>query len=174
MQREATTGKGKVKPPLVVDANIIFDLQCAGVLLLVFSLDYTFITTDLIENELKSVNPNILRSAGLKVHSLSGSQMAEAYKLHAEYRKGPSIKDISAFIYARDNNMTLATRDSGLWQVAADQNVPVKETHDLIRALVEADVLTYKEGAKALSKALARLPVQRLDWADLIKDWHKR
>jgi hypothetical protein len=100
--------------------------------------------------------------------------MAQIYKLQQEYRQGPSVSDLSAFIYARDNKIDLVTRDSGLWQVADNGGVIVHETPKLIQDLKDAGILSPEDAVSCLESILRRLPVDRLDWRDIIKAWRKR
>lgn len=162
------------KNNLILDANVIFDLHVAQILGQVFRLDFNFITTDFIERELKSINPVILRSLGLQIVSLTGPQVAQISKLQQEYRQGPSANDLSAFIYARDNKIDLVTRDSGLWQVADNGGVTVHETPMLIQDLKDAGILSPEDAISCLESILRRLPVDRLDWRDIIRAWRKR
>jgi|GEM_PF-4136797 len=173
-QPKDPSGSGQPSNQFVLDANIIFDLHEVGILGHIFRLGFGFVTTNLIEKELKSVNLVMLKGFGLKVVSISGTQVAEFYKLKQEYGNGPSPSDLSAFIYARDNGIDLITRDSGLWQVADNHGVVVHETPKLIQDMIDEGILDRSEAADYLERILRNHPVDRLDWRDMIKAWRKR
>lgn len=174
MQPRDPSGSGQPSNLFVLDANIIFDLHGVGILGHIFRLGSGFVTTDLIEKELKSINLVMLRGFGLRVVSLNGPQVAEVYRLKQEYRSSPSHNDLSAFVYARDNGIDLITRDGGLWQVANDCGVVVHETPKLIQDMVGEGILDCTEAADYLERILSKHPVDRLDWRDKIKAWRKR
>lgn len=174
MQPTDPSGSGQPPDTFVLDANIMFDLHAVGMLGHIFRLDSGFVTTNLIEKELRSINLVMLRGFGLRVVSITGQQVAEVYDLKQKYRNGPSASDLSALIYARDSRIDLITRDSGLWQVAHDFDVTVHETPKLIQDMVDEGILDRNEAADCLERIQHKHPVDRLDWRDMIKAWRKR
>jgi hypothetical protein len=159
---------------IVLDANVVFDFDSVGYLGQMLRLNCNFHTTNLIEREIKSVSTTMLRACGLHVATLTGAQGSEMGKIRDEFRGGPSIQDVSAFIHARDNDYALATRDSGLWQVANETAVLVYQTHELLDMMISQELTSRSDAADILSRMNVRQPVKIQRWIDLIKTWRQK
>ena len=160
--------------PIVLDASVLFDFNEVGYLGQMLRLSRVFYATNYIEGEIKSVNTHMLRAFGVKIGTLSSTQNAELFKICAEFRRSISVPDASAYVYARDNGFALATRDSGLWQVADLAGLQIYETHDLLLMMIEESLLTSNEAADILTKMNERQPVKLQKWIDIIKQLRKR
>lgn len=151
---------------------MLFDFAKAEILAQLFYLDYRYVVTDFVEEELKSLNVLFLQKLGLQIVGMSGTEMREFARLRREY-ESPGFNDISVLTYAYCHSLPLLTRDSFLQEAAHAEEVTVYESHVLLNNLIDVGQLTRHEAAEALSIMNRRLQTPRLDWKDLIKQWSK-
>ena len=160
-------------PEITLDSAFIFDFETAQILAQIFYLKHHWLVTDFVERELKTPNLPLLKQMGLSVVSLTSDQIKGVQALATDYIE-PSIQDLSCLVYARDNNISLVTRDGGLRRAARKEGVHVLDTHDVMIELVAEQVITPDEAADALEIIQKqRLLRPRNDWSALIKQWRK-
>ena len=128
-------------------------------------------TTNLIEEQLKSLKPDLLRQLGLNVVDLDGVQVSAISHLRRKY-EGPDAADLSALVLAKGERLLLVTRDGPLAEAAKTENVAVRDTLWLLRKLVASGVLSASDAATALEtmqKKRVRRPIPA--WGTQIKKW---
>lgn len=110
---------------LISDANILIDLECAGLSEAMFSLGYRFGVPDvLFAEELEERHAHLL-DLGLEVRPLSPTMLADMERLAARYRK-PSRNDLFALALARAERCPLLTGDGDLRAAAKTEETEVR------------------------------------------------
>ena len=133
----------------VVDANIIFDFACGGLLDSLFAAGMVLVTTDLVAEELCEPPRLVVETLGLRVESLSERQMLELQALAGRLRQ-TSQKDRSAYVLARSLGLVLLTGDAELRACAEADGVEVHGTLYLLDALVATHLVEPARAAEAL------------------------
>jgi predicted nucleic acid-binding protein len=137
----------------VQDANILFDIECAGLLPLWFDLKIETHITSLIADEIKSKKhqqlKTCLQSKKIIVHQLTPDQKLEAQSLAMEV-SGLTRADASCFQLAQTLDATLLTGDSILRRYAKAQCLPVHGTLWILDQLIEAKLLKPKDAIEKL------------------------
>jgi len=150
----------------------MFDLHSGNILGLIFSLEHSFWTTDLVKNELKSLRVERWEQIGLSVCELTGRQVEELAVL-CDLHGRMGIPDISTIVLARSKAAALVTRDHGLRQLAATQGIKTIHSLEVIEELVCSEVLTPGDAADALRQIMDRrgkkFPQRRS--LELIREW---
>ena len=135
----------------MLDATSFFDLQKGEILGCIYFLRkvHSFFTTDLIEEELMSMDAVFMGKLGLVVYPLDANDVRVVREYSAKY-SGPSVQDLSALLLAKKMGAILITRD-GLLQDAAN-NEGVKWDHSMwaIEQMVIEKVLTPQEAVDAV------------------------
>lgn len=112
-------------PFLVSDTSVIIDLDRGDLLEAAFELDDSLVVPDLLfERELDADFGERLRSLGIVIESLDGSEVRRATQL----RRGEprlSVADTFAFALAQGRQWTLLTGDGVLRSVAEAEGVAV-------------------------------------------------
>ncbi len=132
-----------------IDANYVFDLDAGGILDCPPYLSYTFLMTNFIAHEIKTISHERLGPCGVQIVDLEPGQVSEIYELLREHR-GLSYRDLSAFVLARDTQAVLVTGDGHLRMMAEKNGVECHGTLWVLDALVDADILTGPHAADAL------------------------
>lgn len=145
------------EPPLtcVADTSVLVDLHVGGLLEKVLCLPVHLLTVDVIVAELQNPNGEELVQKGLAVRDLNESEVREASRLIAMYRR-VSTNDIFALVLAKSMGATLLTGDRHLAQTAREQGVPVHGTLWLLDEMVRLHVVKPLVAADALRRMLAR------------------
>ena len=92
----------------VIDADILISLHHGGILTSVFGLGCYPVIPDLLLVDLPSRISDQLRRFGLSVSPLVDGEIDELVRLRAQY-KGPSDRDLAAFLLARRLGARLLT-----------------------------------------------------------------
>jgi len=150
------------KQLLVSDANIIIDIAVAGLVEVMFSLDYEFGIADLqFAAELEQQHPEVL-AAGLKLVELQPEAVGAANTLlENNTRQKVSIYDCMALSLAQQEECTLLTGDGKLRQLAIVEGVTVRGTLWLMEQMFKAGAITVDQAEQAYNKMLddgSRLP----------------
>lgn len=95
---------------LVVDSSSIISLHVGGVLDKLFVLSSAVYTTDLIADELKKPDATTLTHEGLKICSLTDSELSEAEQIASE-NPDVSLQDVSVIVLAQRLGATLLADD---------------------------------------------------------------
>lgn len=158
---------------VVSDTNILIDLYNSGLLYYCKQLNLDFRTLDLIIEEIEvpeqraTIN-EIIKNGGLKVCSLTGSQVADVYQ-KIRYYNGKcnlSPEDISVMVYAIDNHCRLLTGDKTLRKKAILENVTVSGILYLTDMLIRESVLEPTcmiRSLKLLLESNSRLPKKLIE-----------
>ncbi len=159
----------------VQDANILIDLECAGVLGLWFELGIETHTTELIRLEIskehhREIHQNI-HTGRIRVHAVDMVRMQACHVLARKTGK-ISFRDASCYYLATDLDAVLITGDKALRALAEDRCVEVHGTIWIFDRLVEAALLEPWDAADKLEhlQSLDRyLPKE--DCLKRIKKW---
>lgn len=153
---------------VVNDTNVLIDLFNAGLLPYCRRLSLEFRTLDVIMDEIKSPEQrkSILRlvdDGTLAVHSLSASQIGAVSNRYSDYQSicNLSFVDISAMVYAKENDCRLLTGDRKLKERALREGIKVSGILYITDMLASEGVISNEEMIGALERLLAsncRLP----------------
>lgn len=133
----------------VTDANIWIDLDAGGLLGRVFEMPDEWIIPDLVFEELRSLDSNLLLEFGLEVKSLDGDQLANVQRLAGTYRR-PSPQDLAVLVVARDEEGVLVSGDAALRDAAEAEGVEYHGILWLLDRMVREEVLSPPEAARCL------------------------
>jgi predicted nucleic acid-binding protein len=157
---------------LVTDASILFDAVKGGILHEMFQLPFIFITSDFVAyRELKTPPLSSFEKAGIRIEELSGSQIRMLEKIHTSYRN-LSVNDISVFILAKDQGVTLVTGDDALRKYAESYGVQVHGILWILDELVGNEIISKNDAAITLRRMLdygCRLP--KIECDDRFSRW---
>ena len=144
---------------VVLDATSFFDLQKGEILGCIYFLRnvHSFFTTDLIEEELKSVDAVFMAKLGLVVYALDANDMTIVGEYSAKYT-GPSTQDLSALLLARKTGAILITRDGLLQDAANNEGVNWDHSIWVIEQMVIEKSLTSEEAVDAVKTIVQRRP----------------
>lgn len=150
----------------ITDANIIFDLFEMDLFETFLSLNYDYITSDFVLNEIKDENLklkiNSFQSKHLiSIESLDTEQLEAALKIRKE-QPGLSIPDCSVIVLAQKHNALILSGDKVLRNKACHFRLECKGILWVIDILVACNKIT-KDIARiklsSLMKVNKRLPV---------------
>lgn len=150
---------------LIVDTNILIDMHRGGVIRQFFALPYDFTSPDVILAELEDPDGSELERMGLRSAELTGEQVLEVAFI-LENNQKIAANDIFALVLASHMGLTLLTGDSRLRRLSAKHNVPVHGTIWLLDEMVQRNIITARQAAKALHLMLgrgSRLPADECD-----------
>jgi predicted nucleic acid-binding protein len=137
-------------PVCVIDANVLFDAATGGFLPELFSLDYVFLTTDImVHDDVKSISLADLLILGLKIRELPGEQVLEMVELRGKYLT-LSIQDISVMLLARHMGAVLLSGDGPLRKIAEQEGVVLHGTLWVLDLLVARGILSRARAAGAI------------------------
>ena len=164
-------------PPIIIsDANIIIDLDNAGLLDNLFRLPFDIQTTDFIIHELRDeelkerVRINI-PAGKLSVISFSPAEMAQLFAFHNE-EKRLSIADRSVWFLAKRFTGKLLTGDRKLRKCAEDDGIEVSGVLYIFDTLINCHLINQFEAIEALHrlmKANCRLPREACE--SMLEKW---
>jgi predicted nucleic acid-binding protein len=122
----------------IKDANIFFDLLEMDLIDEFLSLNYSFLTSDFVQSEIKSEKAkskfeSITKKGLIKIESLSFEEMTEAYKLK-ELKAGLSMPDCSVIYLAQKHDAILLSGDKPVRLAAKSVGL---EYHGVLWALDE-------------------------------------
>ena len=148
----AETGRGRGLQDIVLDTMVFIDLHAGGILGNLHYLRdiYSFRTTNFIEEELKSINPDFMRQLGVKFEELPGTEMQKVEELVQKYPRA-SPQDHSTMVLANRLGCMLITRDGSLIETKHIEYPAMQHDHTvwLIEQMVEREVLSLKEARSA-------------------------
>ena len=156
----------------IIDASILLDFIEGGIFDTLFSLPFDFSTSDIVADEIsRSYSPSELHALGLKILGLEAEQILMIETLQIEHIE-LSPNDLSVYILARQHRSLLISGDGPLRELADSHKVEYHGTLWLLGELIEKDLLSQKDAARALRTMLDNkrwLP--RADSERLIKKW---
>ena len=156
----------------IIDASILLDFIEGGIFDTLFSLPFDFSTSDIVADEIsRSYSPSELHALGLKILGLEAEQILMIETLQIEHIE-LSPNDLSVYILARQYRSLLISGDGPLRELADSHKVEYHGTLWLLEELIEKDLLSQKDAARALRTMLDNkrwLP--RADSERLIKKW---
>lgn len=139
-------------PFLVSDTSVIIDLDRGDLLEAAFKLDDSLVVPDLLfERELDAEFGQRLRSLGVVIESLEGSEVRRAAQLGRADRR-LSVADTFAFALAQGRKWTLLTGDGVLRSVAEAEGVAVHGVLWIIDRIEAADVYDATTLQECLTK----------------------
>lgn len=144
----------------ISDTNIWIDFQYAGLLDALFSLPFTYVSTDFVLEELTIQDADDLRARGLVVQGLDGDVMLRLSALMASHNNS-SLADVSCYLLARDTSQPLLTGDGRLRRQAQRDGLQVHGALWLLDQLVAHKVIELAvaaAGLRVMLEAGARLP----------------
>lgn len=138
----------------VKDANVLIDLEIAGLLDLWFQLGHQTITTDLVIRQLKTGGHNEaishVSTGNIEVHKCSGEFLVRAFELMTQIGSGPDIADCSVLLLAIDLGAMLLSGDKPLRKGATQNQVEVHGTLWILDELVATKLLSKPTAAAKL------------------------
>ncbi len=158
---------------LVSDANILIDIEVAGLTDAMFSLPYEYITPDsLFEQELRECHGELL-DKGLQLAELEPDKVERVQQLAQQF-KGASNHDLEALVLAELKAIPLLTGDKKLRQVCLEINIDVRGTLWLVEQMLLGQIITVTEAEKAYD--FMEEDGSRLPWDEIKKQitkWKK-
>jgi predicted nucleic acid-binding protein len=159
----------------IQDANILIDLVTTGLFTHCLSLEYQFLSTNLILAELHDeqfafIEPHI-ESGKFAVIAVPAAELVQI-QLQSEEDQRLSIQDWSAFYYAVQREAILMTGDKRLRSMAETKGVAVCGILRLFDELTAAEIIRESEACVFLKKLMQinrRLPAE--ECALRIKKW---
>lgn len=151
-------------PLIISDANVIIDLECAGLTGRIFRLDMEIAVPDLLFHDELSERHSDLPALGLRILELSPELIDAASNLCAHH-SAAGIYDMFALALALDQGCPLLTGDKILRLLAGEYGVEVFGTLWLMEKLHESRLITLKEMAEAYEVMLdsqRRLPAEEI------------
>lgn len=152
----------------IKDANVIIDLIYGEILETTLSgLDFTFIITDLVLEEITSPeNASVqvkesINEGWISVKSFSPEEIIAIVEMQ-ETNSALSLEDCSCLYYAKENSAVILTGDAALRKAAHRESVKVIGTIGILDTLIKDGILTEAQAAEALTKIMAsnkRLPL---------------
>ena len=137
----------------VKDANVLIDLEIAGLLDLWFQLGHQTVTTDLVVGQLADRHREALShvsNGNIGVRKCSGEFLARAFELMRQIGPGPDIADCSALLLAIDTGAMLLSGDKPLRRGADARQVEVHGTLWILDQLIDAKLLSKPTAAAKL------------------------
>lgn len=144
----------------ISDTNIWIDFGRAGLLNALFALPFTFVSTDIVVDELSHPDPDGLVQRGLVVQALDAAEVESLFGLMAEHGNS-SLADVSCYLVAKAQGRPLLTGDGRLRKQAIKDGLQVHGALWLLDQLLDHALVTPVQAAAALQSMLAqgaRLP----------------
>ena len=145
---------------LVSDANILIDIEEAGLTVALFQLPYRFVTPDILYYEELDDQHGHLLELGLHTLELSPDSMQYVTDLVDRYRE-PSTNDCFALALACQEQCPLLTGDQALRNAAKSEQLEVMGTIWIVEQLVKNNVINIDrahQAYEAMQSAGRRLP----------------
>lgn len=163
----------------VQDANILIDLEIAGLFDLWFQNGIETHTTDLIEGQLEEGGHAIalayIRTNHVRCHGLSVDEIGELVEMMEAVGEGPDLADCSVLWLAERLECMLLTGDGPLRRAGVGRSVEIHGTLWILDTLVQRGLLEERLAASKLEHLLQnkrRLPKAECDAR--LKKWKKR
>jgi predicted nucleic acid-binding protein len=137
---------------VIHDANVLIDLQTAGLLEAFFGLSLENHSTDLVVNEISQSLAPFIQTGRLRVNALDATELADLALARVTQPKAISIQDCSVLFLARRMGGILLTGDGNLRHCAERAGVEVRGTLWILDQLIEAKLLTKVIAARVLEK----------------------
>lgn len=151
---------------LVSDANILIDMEAGGLTAPMFSLNYQFITPDILYyEELEEHHPHLV-GMGLVIKEMNDELVSKVNLLIPRYPK-TSRNDIFSLVLAEHECCTLLSGDMALRTAANNENVQCKGTLWLLQQLLEQQKITPQIARAATEKM--KQSQSRLPWDEIEK-----
>jgi len=148
---------------LINDANILIDIELAGLTMIFFELPFTFCTPDLLfYDELGDDYIHLVRH-GLRLLELTSRSIQFSQELDQKYKQ-PSRYDCLALSLAVQEQCPLLTGDRALRKAAEQTNVTVHGMIWLVEKMIEYELLTSATARQAYRKM--QLAGSRLPWKE--------
>jgi predicted nucleic acid-binding protein len=138
----------------ISDTNIWIDFGHAGLLDELFALPVTFVSTDIVVDELNHPDPVGLVARGLVVETLDSAMVEKLFELMAQHGSS-SLADVSCYLVAKVQGVPLLTGDDRLRKRAVKDGVEVHGALWLLDQLVEHGTIPAARAATALEGMLA-------------------
>jgi predicted nucleic acid-binding protein len=149
---------------LISDANILIDMQVAGLIVELFRLPEVFAVPDILfVEELADHHPE-LPARGLKVLPLDPEAIDESLRLRARYPHA-SQNDLFALVLAKEQKCPLLTGDKRLCNAATGEGVQVYGTLWLMGRLFAKSLIDLERMRDAYRQM--RHEGRRLPWDDV-------
>lgn len=146
----------------VQDANVLIDLELAGLFDLWFQLGVETHTTDLIRGELEDGGHGqalaYFKGGQVKAHSLSFEELTQISELERDVGSKAKFNDCSVLFLAMKLDAMLISGDRALRRAGKVRHVEVHGTLWIMDQLVDAGVMT---GEIAAAKLLHLLSLNR-------------
>ena len=140
---------------VVNDANILIDLVDLGLLPHFFSLEFEFLTTSLVLDELYEEQQEALLpyvdSEVLIVQEMEEDDLEQIIEIQQSKPK-LSQQDCSAFYQAQKNEGTLLTSDNSLRKFALEQEIDVHGHLWVFDCMVEAETISQERASEKLKE----------------------
>jgi len=141
---------------LVTDASFWIDLRDGDVLFLPFQLDFRWLTTDFVAEEISRHIPDFAESlytTGLTAMSLEPALVEQLSVLsRTKEAKGLSKADLSCFVLARSLGTKLITSDKVLRGFSEQRDIEVHGTLWVLKLLEADGILASNHKARALNR----------------------
>ena len=148
---------------LINDANILIDIEIAGLTKIVFRLPFTFCTPDLLFYDELGDDYSHLIEHGLRLLELTPRSIQFTLELEHTYKQ-PSRYDCLALSLAVQEQCPLLTGDRALRKAAEQTNVTVHGMIWLVEKMIEHELLTRATARQAYQKM--QLAGSRLPWKE--------
>jgi predicted nucleic acid-binding protein len=149
---------------LISDANIIIDMESAGILDKMFRLPERFAVPNVLYDEELKTHHAHLPGLGLEVLEIQEEYVLEAFQLGEIYRRA-SHNDLLALSLAKQERCPLLTGDRGLREAAEKERVEVRGTLWIMDRLFAEGILDYAKVHNAYEKM--KQDNRRLPWDEV-------
>lgn len=143
----------------IQDANILIDLELAGLFDSYFELRIETHTSDFIVQELRQGGHEAalshIRADRIRMHEFTEPQLSKIVALYEEVQSGPDLADCSVLYLARELDATLLTNEKPLRKAAGKRCIEVHGTLWILDRLVETKLLAPAEAAACIKRLLA-------------------
>lgn len=161
------------------DANILIDLYKLDLLNEFFELDFEFITSDFVYNELRKKQEQIdglnliIEKKLLKIQTFSFEEIMAIESLRARNSSKLSFEDCSVWYLAQVRKAILITGDKLLRKNATKEKIEVRGILFVFNELVNMQIITPKTATRKLNKLMEinnRLPLEECN--KLLAKWN--
>jgi len=151
---------------IICDANVLIDMESAGLLEVLFRLDYRFATPDVLYvEELQARHPE-LPGLGLKILELLAEGVGYTVELNSRYARVPvGRNDLFALALGRQEGCPVLTGDRHLRMICDEEGVAVHGTLWLMDRLIEAGLVDHAGATAAYDRM--REEGRRLPWDEV-------
>jgi len=149
---------------IISDANILIDMEVAGLLEAMFQLPERFAVPDLLYVEELEEQHADLPGYGLLVLEMPSETIGQAQQLRAKHAQ-PGQMDLNALALAMHQACPLLTGDRRLREAAEQEQVRVNGTLWLMEQLLQVGIITLTQmehAYDAMRQANRRLPWQEV------------